>query len=139
MNENGDYEEYLKQQKDDENRTYRIRTQVTSLGRNAEQKFSAWHLYLKNKLKFPFDGLWKHTFYSDPEKVIVIELLDLETCQDAYDILVKVQNQGIVSEKPLFSIIEVLTADDNTKEAVEDWHFWIKSMDGAEDDEDSFF
>lgn len=78
-------------------------------------------------MQFPFDGMWKQSSNGEAEKINVIGILGFDTCLDNYDIMVEVELNGKVTEKPLFEIKE-FSGDEKTKEAIEDWHYWLKSM-----------
>ena len=101
---------------------------------NSDEQFSGWYSYLGNILQFPFEGMWKTTDGGKAEKITVAGISDFDNCQEALDMLVEIEYEGEILAEPLKEIYKIKADDEKTKEAVEDWHYWIKSGNTFEDE-----
>ena len=84
-----------------------------------------WYYYLDDKITFPFaaecTAANKRTPLAKGEKVTVTKMSGEEYCE--YDMYVDVSLSGKVLAFPLVQL-KPLNADEDTIEAVEDWHYW---------------
>lgn len=85
-----------------------------------------WYYYLEDKMATPFKGKCILKRSTSPlltnEEVEVTEMASADACEN--EMFVTVKWQGRELDVPLAQI-EVIDGDDETREAVEDWHYWI--------------
>jgi len=107
-------------------RRKRILNDVLAEVREERQMISAWHKYLENAFKFPFEAVCKKQLVRSPleigEQVVVANLAKVKDCGEG--IAVVIEWHGRKFAVPL----EQLGAADPTMyftEALEDWKYWI--------------
>ncbi|HBL83538.1 MAG TPA: hypothetical protein DDZ99_01300 [Clostridiales bacterium] len=96
---------------------------------NEDEEMSAWHCYLTDTLTFPFGADASKQMLRSPllsgEKVTVTGLAGMDDCYDG--LVVMIQWQGRI----FAVLLEQLSLDgdtsEKTREAVEDWQYWISS------------
>ena len=86
-----------------------------------------WYCHLQDKLTFPFLARCIAKRATSPlkvgEEVEVFKMAPDEECEREVLVVVRWEKEGLAV--PL-SQLEVIHADDETKEAVEDWLYWSK-------------
>jgi hypothetical protein len=111
----------------DEVRERRITMEAVVDAYNEEERAVGWYYYLEGKFKFPFLGRCSTRRSTSPLKVggevEVIGMALVEDCE--HDMFVEMDWDEESLAVPL-SQLEVIDADDQTREAVEDWLYWIK-------------
>jgi hypothetical protein len=111
----------------DEVRERRITMEAVVDAYNEEERAVGWYYYLEGKLNFPFLGRCSTRRSTSPLKVggevEVIGMAPVEDCE--HDMFVEMDWDEESLAVPL-SQLEVIDADDQTREAVEDWLYWIK-------------
>ncbi len=111
----------------DKSREDRLAAEILVDTYNEEEQLMGWYRYLENKLHFPFMAKWlTRRSTSEDEEVEVLEMSSEADCQDEMfvEVLYKEDRVKDVFSVPL-SHIEVIEADDETLEAIADWHYWI--------------
>lgn len=111
----------------DESREHRIETEIIVDAYNAEEQAMGWYYYLDNQLNFPFKAKWMtRGRTSKGEDVEVLKMSPEEDCQKEMfvELLYKEGTVEDVFSVPL-SEIEPIEADDETREAIADWHYWV--------------
>lgn len=92
-----------------------------------QERALGWYYYLEDKLNFPFLARCTVRRATSPLKVRdeaeVIGLPPEEECE--HEMLVTMRWEGEGLAVPL-SQLEVIHADDQTREAVEDWAYWVE-------------
>ena len=92
-----------------------------------EEQAMGWYCYLDDKISFPFDAeciaINKRTPLELGEQINVIRMAGEDYCQ--YDMYVDISWKGKVLAIPL-SQIKPLHIDEDSLEAIDDWHYWIK-------------
>ena len=90
------------------------------------EKALGWYYYLEGKLQFPFRAKCINKRETSPltknEKVQVERMAPEEECEK--EMFVNVTWQGRNLAVPLAQL-EGIKVDDETQEAIEDWHYWI--------------
>lgn len=92
---------------------------------DSEERATGWYYYLEDKLSFPFKARCIVACKTSPlKKGEEIEVLAMEFEESRHEmfVLVKWSNQEIVV--PLAQI-HPIEGDDDTREGVEDWHYWM--------------
>ena len=91
------------------------------------ERAMGWYCYLQDKLTFPFLARCIAKRATSPlkvgEEVEVFKMAPDEECEREVFVVVRWEKESLAV--PL-SQLEVIHADDETKEAVEDWLYWSK-------------
>ena len=111
----------------DESREHRIEMEIIVDAYTEEEQAMGWYYYLDDKLNFPFKAKWlTGGSTSNSEDVEVLKMSPEEACQR--EMFVEVLYKEGTAED-IFSValsdIESIEADDETQEAVKDWHYWV--------------
>ena len=92
-----------------------------------EEQAMGWYYYLENKFSFPFAAKCIAVDKRSPlelnERTTVVKMAGEEYCE--YDMYVEIPWKSRTLAIPL-SQIKPLNADDDTAEAIGDWHYWKK-------------
>jgi hypothetical protein len=90
------------------------------------ERAMGWYYYLEGKLKFPFRAKCIEARRISPlikgEEVEVIGMTSEEDCER--EMFVEITWQGRTLGVPL-SQLEGIKIDADTKEAIENWHYWV--------------
>lgn len=111
----------------DESREHRIDMEIIVDAYNAEEQAMGWYYHLDNQLNFPFKAKWMtRGRTSKGEGVEVLKMSSEEDCQKEMfvEVLYKEGTVEDVFSVPL-SDIEPIEADDETQQAIADWHYWV--------------
>lgn len=109
----------------DEERNKRIRSEILTDAYTADEQAISWCYYLEREITFPFQAQCIEKRVISPlredEEVRVIGMTDEVVSSREMFVLVKWMDRefGV----PL-SQLEVLDVDPDTREAVDDWHYW---------------
>ena len=91
-----------------------------------EEQAMGWYYYLEDKIHFPFQAKCIASKVTSPlrrgESVDVRGLASEDTCSG--DMLVLIRWQGRTMAVPL-SQLTAIDPDESTREAIEDWHYWV--------------
>jgi hypothetical protein len=95
---------------------------------NEQERYTGWYCYLESKIKFPFRAkcicLRPISPLKKGDSVRVTGMLhDDFDCPS--DIFVKIHWQRRSMGVPLSQLVGIKT-DDDTTEAIEDWHYWVQ-------------
>jgi hypothetical protein len=106
---------------------YRIRDEATVDAYGPEEQAIGWYYYLDDKLHAPFQAECRLLRKTSPllpgEVVTVKEMAGADECEK--EIFVTVGWQGRELAVPLIQL-KPLETDDETLEAVGDWHYWME-------------
>ncbi len=90
------------------------------------ERSMGWYYYLDEKLVYPFSAKCILERLTSPlgigEQVKVLGMPSEEDCQDEMLVLVKYKTKKLAV--PLAQL-ECLSEDEDTLEAVADWHYWV--------------
>jgi hypothetical protein len=110
----------------DESRERRIESEIIVDAYNEEEQAMGWYYYLEDRLVFPFRARCVSDRRILPlragEVVEAIRMAPEEDC--LHEMLVEVRWQGRTFGAPL-SQLESVALDDEARQAIEDWHYWI--------------
>ncbi|MAE63500.1 MAG: calcium-binding protein [Phycisphaeraceae bacterium] len=85
-----------------------------------------WYYYLEDRLQFPFTASCITKRAISPlrvkDEVDVIGLPPENECQ--HEMFVTIHGDGLAV--PLSQLTPIRNTDERTKQAVEDWHYWIR-------------
>ena len=111
----------------DEAREHRITMEAVVDTYNEEERAIGWYYYLEGKINFPFLARCATRRSTSPLKsstgAMPITSTSSPTCE--HDMFVEMDWDEESLAVPL-SQLEVVDADDETREAVEDWLYWTK-------------
>ena len=109
----------------DEAREGRIYMEAIVDANGPEEQAMGWYYYLDDKISFPFTAECVATDKRTPlvsgESVKVIGMSGEDLCE--HDMLVDISWNGTPLAVPLAQVLPT-KADDDTDEAVRDWHYW---------------
>ncbi len=115
-----------KPQKDQE-REERIHNEIIVDAYDGEEQAMGWYYYLEEQLQFPFSAKCISDRAISPlkkgDEVDVLKMAPEDECQHEMFVMIrwdKKEGLGV----PL-SQLKVIHGDDETTEAVEDWHYWV--------------
>ena len=93
-----------------------------------EEQAMGWYFYLQEKLQFPFTAVCNVKRATSPlhirDEVDVVGMAPEEECAREIFVTVRWERDGLAV--PLSQLIPINSAATQTKEAVEDWHYWVK-------------
>jgi len=112
--------------KENKARERRIEMEIVVDAYNAEERAMGWYYYLEETLKFPFKARCKSKREISPLRVgEAVEVVGMAPEEEGLsEMFVRLRWRGTRLAVPLGQL-EPLAADANTKEAIEDWHYWI--------------
>ena len=110
----------------DETREYRISTEAVVDAYDEEEQAMGWYYYLDDKIHFPFMAQCIKSSAKSPlcedEQVVVMQMAPEDECM--HEMFVEIKWKERVFCVPLVQL-QPLEADEQTLEAVEDWHYWM--------------
>ena len=119
----------VKKPKEDKAREDRIMNEIVVDACDEDERAMGWYSYLEEKLSFDQVLLCKCTAKRAISPLRVgdeVELTGLapeDECQHEIFVVTRWEKDGLAV--PL-SQLKVLVADKKTREAIEDWHYWVK-------------
>jgi hypothetical protein len=112
--------------KEDAVREERIEMEIVVDAYDKEERAMGWFYYLENVLTFPFQATCIGKRQISPlrvgQTVTVTGMPDEEECQKEVLVLVDWESKPLAV--PLGQLLP-LDVDDDTAEAVADWHYWV--------------
>jgi len=112
--------------KEDEVREHRIIMEIVVDAYDEEERAMGWYYYLEGKLSFPFKARCIAKRRISPlkvgEEVQVMRMAPEDDCM--HEMFVEVHWSGRTLGVPL-SQLEAIEVDSETREAIEDWHYWV--------------
>ena len=113
--------------KKDAEREQRIEDEIIVDAYGSEEQAVGWYYYLQDNLLFPFTASCIGEMETSPlrkdDEVKVIGMASEDSCQ--HDMFVKVRWEGRGLAVPLSQLNVSAEADEDTREAIGDWHYWI--------------
>ena len=111
----------------DDIREERISMEIIVDAYDEEEQAMGWYYYLSDNIQFPFRGKWTNRQRPGGKEVTVLEMSPADDC--LHDIFVEVlykvgEAEDVFSAR--LSEIEPIDVDEETEEAIEDWHYWIE-------------
>jgi hypothetical protein len=111
----------------DDRREERIIMEIIVDAYDMEERAMGWFYYLDDKIRFPFDAeciaIDNRSPFNIGEKVTVLQMTNEgDWSQDMY---VQISWKDRKFSVPLVQL-KPLKADDDTQEAIADWHYWKK-------------
>ena len=111
----------------DEQREHRITMEAVVDAYDEIERAMGWYYYLEGKLSFPFTARCIDTRAISPlrkgQKVEVVDMAPEEECEHEMFVTIEWEEEELAV--PL-SQIKPIDVDEETREAIEDWHYWVK-------------
>jgi hypothetical protein len=115
--------------KRDDEREERIRMEIIVDAYDAEEQAMGWYYYLESQLDFPFTALCIAKRAISPlqikDEVDVIGMAEERECGHEMFVTIRWDKEGLAV--PLEQLQPISDTDKQTIQAVEDWHYWMKS------------
>jgi hypothetical protein len=114
--------------KTDLERESRIRDEIVVDAYGPEERALGWHCYLQDQLQFPFKAKCIAKRITSPlcvgDKVEVLGMPGEGECEHEMLVTIRWEKDGLVV--PLTQLKPAADADNETKQAVGDWHYWVQ-------------
>jgi hypothetical protein len=112
--------------KEDKLREDRIANEIVVDAYDAEERIMGWQTYLDDTLQFPFKAKCIKEIIISPlikgEKIKALSMADIGPYTENMFVMIEWQNRQL--GVPLEQILPI-DSDEETLEAVKDWHYWI--------------
>jgi len=113
--------------KPDDEREERIAMEIIVDAYSPEEQAMGWYYYLEEKLRFPFTAVCSATRATSPlqlqDEVEVLKMAPEEECEKEMFVTIR-RGKGRLAV-PLSQLSLGNAADEQTQQAVEDWHYWV--------------
>ncbi|MDD5100960.1 MAG: calcium-binding protein [Syntrophales bacterium] len=113
--------------KPDDEREERIAMEIIVDAYGPEEQAMGWYYYLEENLRFPFTALCSAKRATLPlqlqEDVKVLKMAPEEECETEMFVMIR-RGKGRLAV-PLSQLTVGNAADEQTQQAVEDWHYWV--------------
>jgi len=114
--------------KRDEEREQRITMEMIVDAYDSQERAMGWYSYLQDRLQFPFTATCIAKRSISPlrvkDEVDVIGMPSEDECEHEMFITIRWEEDGLAV--PLSQLKPINAADEQTKQTVEDWHYWVK-------------
>lgn len=114
--------------KRDEEREQRITDEIVVDAYGADERAMSWYYYLESQLQFPFKATAIAKRAISPlrlkDEVEVIGMPDEAECEHEMFVTIRWDKESLAV--PLSQLKPLRTTDDETRQAVEDWHYWVQ-------------
>jgi hypothetical protein len=117
----------MKARTEDPVREDRIAMEIVVDAYDDQERAVGWHAYVENICEFPFTAICRKHRSTSPlrpdTKVDVLRAAEFDDCM--HELFVIVLWRGEELAVPLDQL-DVVDADPETRQAVEDWHYWVE-------------
>ncbi len=109
-------------------RENRIEMEIIVDAYGPEEQAMGWYYYLEGKLRFPF--LAKCTVertispLRNGDEIEIVGMAPEEECQHEMFVIMRWEKRGL--GVPLSQLKPTTESDADTREAIEDWHYWVE-------------
>ena len=112
----------------DPGREKRIEFEIIVDAHDSEEQALGWYYYLHDKMQFPITATCVAEREISPlrknDEVDVVGMPSEDECM--HEMFVSIRWERRPLAVPLSQLRPISDADENTKEAVADWHYWVK-------------
>ena len=109
-------------------REERISMEIIVDAYGPEEQAMGWYYYLEDTLRFPFTAICNSKRAISPllikDEVYVIGMAPEEECEREMFVTIRWEKDGLAV--PLSQLSPISETDTETKQAVEDWHYWVQ-------------
>lgn len=114
--------------KREEERENRITMEIVVDAYDAQERAMGWYCYLLDQLQFPFTAKCIAERAISPlqlkDEVEVNEMAGEDECEHEIFVTIRWEKKGLAV--PLSQLKPTNSTEEQTKEAVADWHYWVK-------------
>ena len=114
--------------KRDEDREQRIMMDIVVDAYDEQERAMGWYYYLEDQLRFPFTATCIARRATSPllikDEVDVIGMPDEDECEHEMFVTMRWEKDGLAV--PLSQLKPISDTDEETKQAVADWHYWVQ-------------
>ena len=114
--------------KRDPEREERITMEIIVDCYGPEEQAMGWYYYLEGQLRFPFTAICTAKRVVSPlhvkDEVEVIGMSPEMECEHEMFVTIRWEKDGLAV--PLMQLEPIPSTDEQTKEAVADWHYWVR-------------
>jgi hypothetical protein len=111
----------------DERREERITMEIIVDAYGSEEQAMSWYYYLENQLRFPFTALCTKKRAASPlqvkDEVDAIRMPSEDECEKEMFVTIRWEKDSLAV--PLSQLKPTSNTDAQTREAIEDWHYWV--------------
>jgi Calcium binding len=115
-------------QRHDPEREQRITMEIVVDAYDAQERAMGWYYYLQDQVQFPFTATCIAKRAISPlrvkDEVEVIGMPGEEECEHEMFVTIRWEKEGLAV--PLSQLKPISRTDEQTKQAIEDWHYWVK-------------
>ncbi len=112
----------------DREREKRIAMEAIVDAYGAEEQAMGWYYYLEETLQFPFTAICNKKRAISPlhvnDEVDVIGMAPEEECENEMFVTMRWEKDGLAV--PLSQLTPISHTAVQTKQAIEDWHYWVQ-------------
>lgn len=112
----------------DEEREHRIAMEAVVDAHGAQEQAMGWYYYLDARLRFPFTATCTAKRDISPllvsDEVDVIRMPGEDECGREMFVTIRWERGALAV--PLSQLKPTSDTDEQTRQAVEDWHYWVK-------------
>jgi len=109
-------------------REERIEMEIILDAYGPEEQAMGWYYYLEEKLQFPFTAVCSAKRAISPlqieDEVDVLRMAAEEECEKEMFVMIRWEEDGLAV--PLSQLTAINSTDEQTRQAVEDWHYWVQ-------------
>jgi hypothetical protein len=112
----------------DPEREERITLEIVPDANDSEEQAMGWYAYLEDTLRFPFTATCIARRAISPlqvkDEVDILGMAPEEECRHEMFVMTRWEKDGLAI--PLSQLRPIAHTDDQTKQAVADWHYWVQ-------------
>jgi hypothetical protein len=116
------------QPRQNKDREERIEMEIIVDAYGPEEQAMGWYYYLEGQLRFPFTAICSAKRAISPlqvkDEVDVLRMAPEEECEKEMFVMIR-RGKGRLAV-PLAQLTVGNAADEKTRQAVEDWHYWVQ-------------
>jgi len=113
--------------KEDKKREERIMMEIIVDAYTPEEQAMGWYYYLEEKIQFPILATCREERETSPlekgDEVEIISLAPEEECDHEMFVRIRWGRKGLAV--PLTQLKPAGKVDNETRQAIEDWHYWL--------------
>jgi hypothetical protein len=115
--------------KQDDEREERIHMEIIVDCYGTEERAMGWYYFMEERLHFPFTARCITERATSPleagKKGEVVDLLSPDECE--HEVFVSIRTEGKRTLAVPLAQLSPVKADEETREAIADWHYWVNS------------
>jgi hypothetical protein len=112
----------------DKKREKRMAMEIIVDAYGPEEQAMGWYYYLDDKLQFPFTAICSAKRAISPlqlgDEIDILRMAPEEECKREMFVITRGEKDGLAV--PLSQLTPIDTTDKQTRQAVEDWHYWVQ-------------